>query len=200
MASHSSNEISWESPCNCWHTKLPWNYDAGQWVLYYQFRREALARKDLNWSITDPWLYNEAFIGRAHSILRYTFWLQDDHVSPQCPQNPNRLYLRWLSDIVILSTPIKGPAVVQMPLQSPSCQGLWQKFVAVTTRVDASRFAAGIRMCVGTVEPVILWSCACLLARPARPQEHIRSPNRAVSMAVEGLDLEKKMVWKLFYV
>ena len=41
----------------------------------HQFQREALARKDLNWSITDPRLYNKAFteLGQwlaAHSVSR----------------------------------------------------------------------------------------------------------------------------------
>ena len=37
------------------------NYEGKRWVAYdHQYRREALARKDLNWSITDSRLY-EAF-------------------------------------------------------------------------------------------------------------------------------------------
>ena len=47
------------------------NYDGKRWVTCdRQFRREALARKDLNWSIIDPRLYNEAFTGHARSINR----------------------------------------------------------------------------------------------------------------------------------
>ena len=42
------------------------NYETNRWVSYdRQFRREALARKDLNWSVPDAGLYNEAFTGRA---------------------------------------------------------------------------------------------------------------------------------------
>ena len=67
------------------------NYDGKRWVTYdRQFRREALARKDLNWSVTDPRLYNEAFTGRARSISRCTFCLQDNHTAAYCPHNPNR--------------------------------------------------------------------------------------------------------------
>ncbi len=63
------------------------NYETGRWVAYdRQYRREALARKDLNWSVTDPHLYNEAFTGRTRSIPRCTFCLQDDHIGPQCRQ------------------------------------------------------------------------------------------------------------------
>jgi len=36
------------------------NYDGKRWVSHdHQFRREDLARKDLNWSVTDSRLYNE---------------------------------------------------------------------------------------------------------------------------------------------
>lgn len=42
------------------------NYEGKQWVAYdRQYRREALMRRDLNWSIPDSRLYNEALIGRA---------------------------------------------------------------------------------------------------------------------------------------
>ena len=75
------------------------NYEGKRWVTYdRQFRRQALARKDLNWSITDPRLYNEAFTGRARSIARCSFCLQDDHVAAYCPHNPNRPYFSWFPD------------------------------------------------------------------------------------------------------
>ena len=75
------------------------NYEGTRWVSYdRQFRREALARKDLNWSVTDPRLYNEAFTGRARAIARCIFCLQDDHVAAQCPQNPNRPIFTWCPD------------------------------------------------------------------------------------------------------
>ena len=48
------------------------NYEGTAWVVYdCQFWREgeALARKDLNWSVSDPQLYNEAFMGRAKLSL-----------------------------------------------------------------------------------------------------------------------------------
>ena len=47
------------------------NCEGNLWVVYdRQFLREALARKNLNWSVTDPRLYNEAFTGRARCIAR----------------------------------------------------------------------------------------------------------------------------------
>lgn len=47
------------------------NYGGKRLVTYdCQFCRQALAKKDLNWSVTDPPLYSEAFIGPAQSIVR----------------------------------------------------------------------------------------------------------------------------------
>ena len=75
------------------------NYEGKRWVTYdRQFRRQALARKDLNWSVTDPRLYNEAFTGRARSIARCNFCLQDDHSAAYCPHNPNRPFFSWFPD------------------------------------------------------------------------------------------------------
>ena len=65
------------------------NYDKHRWVAYdRQYRREALARKDLNWSAENSRLYNEAFTGRAKVIPRCSLCQQDDHVDSLCPRNP----------------------------------------------------------------------------------------------------------------
>ncbi len=43
------------------------NYEAGHWAAYdRQFRREALARKSLDWSMPDSRLYSEARQGKGH--------------------------------------------------------------------------------------------------------------------------------------
>ena len=74
------------------------NYETGRWVAYdRQFRREALTRKDLNWSTPDPHLFSEAFTGRARSIPRCNFCLQDDHTGQYCPKNPENSWPGWLS-------------------------------------------------------------------------------------------------------
>ena len=47
------------------------NYEGRCWVAYdRQFRREALSRKDINWSVPDPRLYNEAFTGRDTKVFK----------------------------------------------------------------------------------------------------------------------------------
>jgi len=57
-----------------------------------QFRREALMRKNMNWSITDARLYHEAFIWMARAIPRFSYNLSEDHAASTCPINPNRQF------------------------------------------------------------------------------------------------------------
>ncbi len=60
------------------------NFQEGSWVAYdRQYRREALARRDLNWSRTDSTLYNEAFTGRAKTIPRCNYCMQEDHTATE---------------------------------------------------------------------------------------------------------------------
>ena len=77
------------------------NYEGEHWVTYdRQFRREALARQDLNWSVPDSRLYQEAFTGRTRSLARCSYCLADDHTSAQCSRNPNRpQFLQWLPEL-----------------------------------------------------------------------------------------------------
>ena len=75
-------------------------YEGTQWVSYdRRYRREALARRDLNWSVPDARLYNEAFTGRAKAIKRCTYCLQDDHDQSSCRTNPHHLLLGWLPSL-----------------------------------------------------------------------------------------------------
>ena len=65
------------------------NYDGTQWEAYdRQYRRQALATKDLNWSRVDSALYNEAFTGRAKTIPRCAICLSENHLQASCPDNP----------------------------------------------------------------------------------------------------------------
>ncbi len=71
-------------------------YKGKQWVSYdHQFRREPLAQKDFNWSVTDPRFYNEALSGRVCCIAQCQYCLQDDHTAAYCPRNPNRPLISW---------------------------------------------------------------------------------------------------------
>ena len=62
------------------------NFEGTAWVAYdRQYRREALARQDLNWSACNARLYNEAFTGRAKAIPRCQHCLSETHASATCP-------------------------------------------------------------------------------------------------------------------
>ena len=72
-----------------------------------QYRREALARKDLNWSVPNVRLYNEAFMGCARPNQKCIYCVNDDHPSAQCLLNPNRSWVQWLQEVP--SVPHPGP-------------------------------------------------------------------------------------------
>lgn len=69
--------------------KAAHNYEGSAWVVYdHQYCQEALARKDQNWSVTDPWLYNEAITGRAKVIPQCQYCLSKTHSGVYCLVNP----------------------------------------------------------------------------------------------------------------
>ena len=72
------------------------SYEGATWVAYdRQFRREMLARKDLNWSVPNSSLFNEAFTGRAKIMQSCQHCLSEDHGSTGCPQHPNPMIVGW---------------------------------------------------------------------------------------------------------
>ncbi len=72
------------------------NYEHRRWVAYdRQLRREALAKKCLDWSVPDPRLYSEAFTVWARSIPRCSLCLQVDHQANSCPQNHDQPWCVW---------------------------------------------------------------------------------------------------------
>ena len=94
------------------------NYEDDCWVTYdRQFRREALAKKDLDWSVPNIRLYNEAFTGRARTIPRCSFCLQDDHSSQDCSKNPARAWQQWYQ-VNLMST--QTPQQTHTPLLDPA--------------------------------------------------------------------------------
>ena len=95
------------------------NYEGKQWVAYdRQYRREALARKDLNWSVPNVRLYNEAFTGRARAIPRCSYCLRDDHTASACPSIPSRPF-PWDTPVWPAPTAL-GQA--SRPVQAEACR------------------------------------------------------------------------------
>ena len=90
------------------------NYEGLAWVAYdRQYRREALARKDLNWSVLDSRLYNEAFTGRAKAIPRCRHCLSEAHASTACPIDPNPCSLHAHTQV---PAPMQAPPPGQPPV------------------------------------------------------------------------------------
>ena len=82
------------------------NFDGRRWVAYdWCYRREALAQKNLNWSVPNARLYNEAFTGYARSLPRCSFCLGEDHQAQVCPRNPHRPWFGWLQHPVASHPP-----------------------------------------------------------------------------------------------
>ena len=153
------------------------NYEGNRWVSYdRQYRREALARKDLNWSITDSRLYNEAFTGRARAIPRCAYCLQDDHGSTACPRNPDRAWVEWHST----QTPpwsLRPLPPVQPAHNAP--QEICRRFNEGRCKTARCRFAHMCREC-SSPHPAI--TCPRLQGfRDRSPQNPTRqAPNRGL--------------------
>ena len=138
------------------------NYEGTQWVSYdRRYRREALARKDLNWSVPDPCLYSEAFIGRAKNIRRCSFCLQDDHEQNTCPRNPHRPLLGWLPPMGAWPMPF----VTQQTAAQPSA-------TTTTSREICRRFNEG--RCNKQQRCKYLHSCSACNG----PHPQLQCPNR----------------------
>ena len=76
------------------------NFEGWRWVTYDRcYRREALAAKNLDWSVLNLRLYNEAFTGHARAIPRCSFCLQEDHTAQSCPRNPSRPWFGYYHDV-----------------------------------------------------------------------------------------------------
>ena len=87
-------------------------YEGATWVAYdRQFRREMLARKDLNWSVPNSRLYNEAFTGRTKIMQRCQYCLSEVHGSTGCQQHPNPMIVGWFHPPVSTSTKAPGAEV-----------------------------------------------------------------------------------------
>ena len=119
------------------------NYEGANWVAYdRQFRRDMLARKDLNWSTPNTRLYNEAFTGRARSIPRCPHCLADDHSGVTCPHNPNPPIVGWFQG----SAPTQVTPATQLqpstvtPSKVPATQEVCRGFNANRCRFSRCRY------------------------------------------------------------
>ena len=144
------------------------SYEVATWVAYdRQFRREMLARKDLNWSVPNSRLYNEAFTGRAKLMQRCQHCLSEDHGSTGCPQYPNPMLVGWFHPPVSLPQPsgLAGAAPTP-PSTSTKVPGaeVCHNFNAGRCRFSRCRF---VHSCLDCAGPHSALNCPRRLAAPA---------------------------------
>ena len=163
------------------------NYEGKRWVSYdRQFRREALARKDLNWSVTDSRLYNEAFTGRARAIARCPLCLQDDHSAPYCPKNPDRQWFGWFPNVSSPwqpASPWQPQLVAAGPLSSQSTSGqeICRRFNDGRCKQSKCRF---LHLCKECHTPHA-W-VACPRNHSAYSLQRSRSPHQIPRLGLTG--------------
>ena len=80
--------------------------------------RQALARQDLNWSVPELRLYNEAFTGRAQC----SYCLQDDHMAQQCPRIPHRPIFGWFPNPADTQSPYLASRPLNLQQGMPALQ------------------------------------------------------------------------------
>ena len=144
------------------------SYEGATWVAYdRQFRRELLARNDLNWSVPNSRLYNEAFTGRARNMPRCQHCLSEDHGSTGCPQHPSPMLVGWFHPPVTPpQSPGLGGATPTPPPTSTKSAGaeVCRNFNAGRCRYSRCRFA---HLCSDCGGPHPALSCPRQLAVPA---------------------------------
>ena len=136
--------------------RIAHNYEGSNWVAYdHQFRREMLARKDLNWSFPNARLYNEAFTGRAKSIPRCPHCLGDNHTGATCPFNPSPIVVGWLQD----NHPFLPSSTTVTPfLQGqPAQERAEQRHAAISTTIAADFRVVATSTLVASAVAHIRW-------------------------------------------
>ena len=133
------------------------SFEGSTWVAYdRQYRREMLARKDLNWSTPNSRLYNEAFTGRARMIPRCQHCLSEDHTSAGCPHHPNPMVVGWLQPPGTLqvspqpSANLTTPAPASRTTAKPLAQEVCRNYNNGRCRFTRCRFAHTCSDCAGS--------------------------------------------------
>ena len=126
------------------------NYEGKRWVQYNrQFRREALARKDLNGSVTNSRLYNETFTGRARAIPRCSYCGQDDHGESSRQHNPSRPLFGLLTNWAAFpGYPLPAQQQIPQRQQTPSME-ICRKYNKGRCRKVACTFRHACLRCSG---------------------------------------------------
>ncbi len=132
------------------------NYEGKRWVSYdRQFRREALARKDLNWSVTDPRLYNEPSLAEPAVLLGASTACRTTTRQRIAPGTPTVHSSAGSRTVVIGGLPPEGPNLaLRLTLTDPP-----RRFAGVSMMGAASRHGANIVMPVTSARvPTLGWT------------------------------------------
>ena len=145
------------------------SYEGATWVAYdRQYRREMLARKDLNWSVPNSRLYNEAFTGRARFMPRCQHCLSEDHGSTGCPQHPNPMMVGWLqppSNLPLSTLPSLPPPTLAVSQPKTPGQEVCRNFNNGRCRFSRCRFLHSCSDCAGAHASI---HCPRRLAAPGQ--------------------------------
>ena len=168
--------------------KAAHNYEGSNWVAYdRQFRRDMLARKDLNWLTPNARLYNEAFTGRAKLIPRCQHCLCEDHTSAACSYNPNPQYVAWVTPPGSMAPPSVFPPALLVPAAqwaAPTPGSLPRSDICRSFNENRCRFATHMHAASASV-PIPRWRA--LGGPPPKPNgtgqptvpghtSHVRTP------------------------
>ena len=149
------------------------SYEGATWVTHDRlFRREMLAWKDLNWSVPNSRLYNEAFTGRAKIMQRCQHCLLEDHGSTGCPQHPNPMLVGWFHPPVSLPQLASVAAAVPTPPStSPKTPGaeVCRNFHADRCRFSCCLFVHSCSDCAGPPELLTLAGSTSIAGAAAQP-------------------------------
>ena len=128
-------------------------YEGANWVAYDRlYRREMLAKKDLNWSVPNPRLYSEAFTGRAKRHPQCPHCLSEDHVAASCPHNPNPPIMGWFQGTPQLQLGLAAsqlqPSLASLP-KPTNQQEVCRNFNANRCRFIRCRYSHICSECLG---------------------------------------------------
>ena len=162
--------------------KAAQNYEGSNWVAYdRQFRRDMLARRDLNWSVPNTRLYNEAFTGIARSIPRCPHSLSEDHAGTSCLHNPNPPLVVWIQAPPQLQTGFLPNSVIPPVTTSnrpATMNEICRNYNENRCRFTRCRYRHICSECAGA-HPAIL--CQHRLGTPGRgPSRRNRNPRTQV--------------------
>ena len=144
------------------------NFRGTAWVAYDRlYRRQAAARRSLDWAVEDAALYNEAFVGQAKVIPRCRHCLSEYHSTETCPDFVN---LQWTNQPAIQTSTSR----TYLPIAGNPVQEICRRYNENRCTYPACKYRHACLNC-GLSHPVTACSSSPISQRPA-PRGRDRSP------------------------